>query len=257
MQFFKRILKDIKNRRNIEVYVVSFAAVLVAVASLFGDAVMASLGDNIVNSIILTALSILVLNISIPKSDKSTLDDYLDDRTNLGSFKDRIHSAHKLYIYAPSAANILRGESADAIREQILSRKDGELRMIIQNPDNQPAVDILEDQLDKHVNFQMQHLPDELTRTLRQFQLIHEWDLPGSFEYRLLDYSPGFSMVMIDPDSNKGQIIVEVHGYQNESTSGRMHIVITKKDSERWFVYWQRQFDNMWERGQAGQFPVI
>jgi hypothetical protein len=254
MQFIKRVLTDIKKRQNIEIYAIGFGAFVVAIASLFGDAILANLGDNVVNSMMLAALGLLVLAISTPQKDKSALDDYLDDRSNLGAFADRLQGARKLYIYAPSAANILHGDNAEVIRREIISKKDGDLRVIIQNPDKEAAVDILVDQLDRSLEFQVQHLPEELQRTIRQFKLIHSWDLPGHTELKMLDYSPGFSMVMIDPDRNNGQIIVEVHGYQNESTRSRMHIVITKKESERWFVYWQHQFETMWSRGETVTF---
>ncbi len=250
MRFFRRILTDIKNRRNIEVYVLSFAAFAVALVSVFADAVLASLGDNIVNSIILATLGLLVLNISTPKVQESSLDDYLDDRSNLGSFEERIKGARKLYIYAPSAANILHGDNAEAIRKEILTRSDGELRVVIQNPDRADAVNILVDQLDRSVEFQVQHLPEELQRTLRQFKLIDSWNTPGTAELKLLDYSPGFSIVMLDPDRISGQVIVEMHGFQNESTRSRMHVIINKRDSERWFTYWYEQFENIWGRAE-------
>ena len=57
---------------------------------------------------------------------------------------------------------------------------------------------------------------------------------------------PDFSLVLIDPDRNTGQIIVELYGFHNESTRSRMHIVIDKKTSERWFTYWYSQFEYMW-----------
>lgn len=253
MRFFQRIMTDIKNRRNIEVYVLSFAAFAVALISVFADGVLNILGDNVVNSIILATLGILVLNISSPKVEHSSLDDYLDDRSNLGSFEARIKGAHKLYIYAPSAANILHGDNAEAIRNEILTRQDGELRVIIQNPEKPAAVDILVDQLDRSVEFQVQNLPEEIQRTLRQFQLIRSWNTPGESELKLLDYGPGFSMVMIDPDRNSGQAIIEVHGFQNESTRSRMHVIINKRDSERWFTYWYSQFENMWGRAESIQ----
>jgi len=256
MRSIRRIFEDIKNRRNIEVYVLSFAAFVVALVSVFADGVLILLGDNIVNSIILATLGLLVFNIATPTQDNSSLDDYLDDRSNLGSFEERIQGASKLYIYAPSAANILHGDNAEAIRNQILMQPDGELRVIIQNPEKQPAVDILVDQLDRSVEFQVQNLPEEIQRTLRQFALIDGWKTPGKANLKVLDYGPGFSMVMIDPDRNSGQVIVEVHGFQNESTRSRMHIVITKRESERWFSYWLAQFENMWGRADDIDLPT-
>jgi len=253
-QFLNRVLADIKLRRNIDVYIISFFSIVFAILTLAGDLPVALFGEKVASQIttsfILAALGLLVFNISLPTSKTGQLDDYLDDRTNLGSFSERIQDATKLYIYAPSAANILRGENAEAIRKSIFAKKDGELRVIIQNPDKEEAVNILVDQLDNSIDFQVQYLADELQNTLRQFKLIRSWNVAGTFDYKLLDYGPGFSLVLIDPHKNHGQIIVEIHGLHNESTDSRMHIVITKKESERWFTYWQRQFERMWQRAQ-------
>jgi hypothetical protein len=254
VQFVNRVIKDIKSKQNIDVYIVSFFAIGFAILTLAGDLPATLFGEKMANQIntsfMLAALGLLVLNISIPKSKASQLDDYLDDRSNLGSFSERIRNATKLYIYAPSAANILRGDNADAIRKSIFAKKDGELRVIIQNPDKQGAVDILVDQLDNSIDFQVQYLADELQNTLKQFKLIQSWNVDGTFQFKLLDYSPGFSLVLIDPHKNDGQIIVEIHGLHNESTDSRMNIVITKKESERWFTYWHRQFERMWQKSQ-------
>ena len=253
-QFLDRVITDIKLKRNIDVYVISFFTIVFAVLTLAGDLPVALFGEKVANQLttafILAALGLLVFNISLPTTKSSQLDDYLDDRSNLGSFSERIQNATKLYIYAPSAANILRGENTEAIRKSIFSKKDGELRVIIQNPDREDAVKILVDQLDNSIDFQVQYLADELQNTLKQFKLIQSWNVEGTFDFKLLDYSPGFSLVLIDPHKNDGQIIVEIHGLHNESTDSRMHIVITKKESERWFTYWQRQFERMWQRAQ-------
>ena len=255
MEFVNRVLTDIKSKRNIEVYIVSFFSIGFAILTLIGDLPVALFGekvaDQIITSFILAALGLLVFNISTPTTKSSNLDDYLDDRTNLGSFSERIQNATKLYIYAPSAANILRGDNTDAIRKSIFAKKDGELRVIIQDPNKTDAVNILIDQLDESTVFQVQYLTDELQNTLKQFKLIQSWNVDGTFDFKLLDYSPGFSLVLIDPHKNSGQIIVEVHGLHNESTDSRMHLVITKKESERWFIYWQQQYERMWQKAHA------
>lgn len=260
MQIWNRIVNDIKSKRNIEVYVVSFFVVVFAILTLAGDLPVALFGEKMANqmttSFILAALGLLVFNISIPKSNTSQLDDYLDDRSNLGSLANRIQHATKLYIYAPSAANILNIENTEVIRKSIFSKKEGELRVIIQNPNKQDAVKILVDQLDNSLDFQVQYLADELQNTLKQFKRIQSWNVNGTFDFKLLDYSPGFSLVLIDPHKNNGQIIVEIHGLHNESTASRMNIVISKKESERWFNYWHRQFDRMWNKGQEVEAVV-
>jgi hypothetical protein len=60
--------------------------------------------------------------------------------------------------------------------------------------------------------------------------------------------------VAVDPDTKNGRIIVEFHGYRNESTDKRMNIELTRENSDRWYTYWTGQFQSMWDRARV---PVI
>lgn len=245
----RRVVNDLRNMRNIESYVVSIIALGLAIASFFSE----DLPEHWITGAILAGISILVFHITVPQNSAVSLDDYLNDRSSLGQFQDTIKNAQKLWIYAPSAANILNQAHADSIRASVLNDAEGEFRIIIQNPNKQSAVDILKRQLDDSVDFQMQHMEQEIQRTIEQCRLIEKWKVAGKFDYRFLDYGPGFSMVAIDPHKNSGKIIVEMHGFHNETTGSRMHITITKQESERWFTYWQHQFENMWDKGSKSE----
>lgn len=245
--FWQRIIKDIKQGQNLELYVVSFFALLFAVLTLVGDLVP----DSLKTSAILAALALLVFNITLPHQSDKRLDDYLDDRSNYKEFKTYLEGARRLWIYAPSAANILRSENVQTIRKEILSHPDGEFRILIQDPDQQAAVDILIKQLDDSLDYKIQHLLKEIHDTLTIFELIQSWPVAGKFDYGLLDYGPGYSLVVIDPHKKDGKIFLELHGFHNESTASRMHITITKEESERWFTYWSNQFEYMWRDAQA------
>jgi hypothetical protein len=245
-RFWKRVIADFRARRNLDVYILSgFTAFLIFV-SLIGE-----VPESLKSIALFGSLSLLVLNIATPRTSAGNLDDYLNDRSKLGSFSDRIRGTRKLWIYAPSAANILRTENAEAIRKEILAYPDGEFRVIIQDPDATHAMAILKKQLDESIDYQVQHLPDEIQHTLRQLELIKSWKVQGRFEYKLLEYGPGFSLVAVDAHKNNGVVIVETHGFHNESTDARMNIEIVKIDSERWFTYWTSQFDHMWQAAKA------
>ena len=249
-RFMRRVNEDFKARRNLDVYVVSaVAAILVILTALPID-----VPDKLISAVILAALSLLVLNLSSNGPQIVALDDYLNDRAAFGPLSERIKGAQKLWIYAPSAANILRSDNGEAIRREILSQPGGEVHIIVQDPHNAEGIEILTRQLDKGVDFQMQHMSDELTRTIQQLQLMQSWPTPGTVDYRLLDYGPGFSLVAVDPDTKHGRIIVEFHGYRNESTDKRMNIELTRENSDRWYTYWTSQFQFMWDRAKV---PVI
>jgi hypothetical protein len=243
---WRRIVEDFRARRNLDVYVVTFFAVLFAVITLVDDVVP----ENAKTAVIMAALGLLVFNISTDQKTATNLDDFLDDRTQFKPFKEYIAQAQTLWIYAPSGANLLNGETAEVIRRTVLAHPQGELRAIIQNPEKTDAVEILSEQLDKSLDFQVQSIGAEIQRTIGQLQLIRSWPKTGRFEYRLLDYGPGFSLIVIDGHKRSGMVIVEFHGFHNESTNARMHLILTLENSERWFLYWASQFEYMWKAAQ-------
>ncbi len=56
--------------------------------------------------------------------------------------------------------------------------------------------------------------------------------------------------MILDPTIQGGTIILEFHGYHNESANTRMHIELTRTNSEHWYAYWIDQFDQIWQTAQ-------
>jgi hypothetical protein len=106
-------------------------------------------------------------------------------------------------------------------------------------------------QLDDSLDFPSQLFRSSLEATVRQLQRMAAWRERGSFEYRLADYNPGFSLVAIDPGSRHGAVIVEFHGFHNQVTNTRMHIELTRAISDQWCTYWLGQFERIWQAAHA------
>jgi hypothetical protein len=230
--------------RHVETYVVAGAAIVFAVLTAFGDRV----SDELKMAALLAGVGLLVYNITVPKGEAfARLDDFLDDRSDFIPLKTRLEKAQSMWIYAPSAANILSADNTKTIQQTILSRPGGEFRVIIQDPDKTEEIAELKAQLDDRITFQIQDLPTEIQRTLDLLRRMKDWHTTGNFDFRLLATNPGFSLVVIDPDKRKGTVIVEFYGYTHDHTANRMHIEITPEQSERWFTYWVGQFNEMWE----------
>ena len=242
-----RIARDFSAGRNIESYIVVLIAAVIAAVGLVDDVVP----DSVKTSVILAALALIVFSLTRPAETKASIEDYLHNRPELGPFADRVKNTRRLWIYGASATNILDGNNLDAIRRSILGDPKGELRVIIQNPDAAEAVRLLKRQLDESVDFHHQDLPVEIAKTLRKFETIRSWNVPGTFEGRLLDYSPGFSVAIFDPDRPSGTVVLEVYGWHLQSTSERMSIEISQSASPRWFRYWVEQYEFMWADAKA------
>jgi hypothetical protein len=137
------------------------------------------------------------------------------------------------------------------MRTKVLAKPGGIVRVVILNPSNEQAIQLAVHQLDDSLDYPIQDFRDSLATTERQLRAMHAWKVQGSFDYRLLDYNPGFSLVAVAPASRNGQIIVEFHGFHNPSTNSRMHIELTRQQSESWYTYWTGQFQYIWEMATA------
>lgn len=237
---------NIKLGRHIESYVVSGVAAILALIGLIDDIVPMS----VKLSAILGALALLVFNITRHESEGG-IEDYLHQRKELGPLAARLAGTQKVWIYAPSAANILNPDNLSALQNNILNDPHGELRITIQNPDAAHTVAVLKHQLDNIVSFQDQDLLEEIQNTRTRFSRIERWEKKAKFEYRQLDFSPGCSIVIIDPHRATGVAIVELYGWRLNSVAERMSVEIAAAESPRWFEYWVNQYEALWRDAQS------
>lgn len=232
-----RIGRDIAEGRNIESYAVVAVAGVLAIVGLVDDVVP----DSVKLAVILAALALLVFQSTTPPEQITNLDDVLEDRQSFGPFRDFIRGGQELWIYGPSVGNILRNDPD--IKREILDR-GGRVRVLMQDP-AAPVLEYLPKQYDD-----IHPLRDDIQVSLRTLQNLSARLTNGTLEYALIDYNPGFSLVVIDPDGANGRLVVEFHGYDNDVINDRMHIVITRHQSQYWFEYWAAQFNEMWKVAQ-------
>jgi len=244
----RRAGRDLRNRRNIEAYVAAGIAIVFAVLSVFGDVVP----DNLRWAALFAGIALLVYRLTLPDRPGGGAE-LLQDRTGFDDrpFTTLLNHAREVRIFAPSAVNLLNPRTCDALRTKILNRADGAVRVVVLDPDQREALRLAGKQLDDSVDFPIQRLEPSLSTTLEQLRTMRTWAVPGDLEYRLFGYNPGFSLVAIDPGERHGVIIVEFHGFHNESTNARMHIELRRSDSEHWYTYWANQFDRIWQAATA------
>lgn len=239
------IRDDFKHRRNLDAYVVALMAFVFAVLSVVGGV----LAEELRWAALFAGVGLLVFRITLPETATDRIDELLNDRTafDSNSLPDRLNSATEVWIFAPSAVNVLSEHHCDILRRGLLGRTDGVLRVVVLDPDAAAAVELATRQLDDSLDFPLQEFGPSLQTTLAQLRLMRSWPITGSLEYRLLSYNPGFSLVALDPSAGDGRVIVEFHAFHNETTSSRMHLELTRQKSEHWYSYWINQFDWIWQ----------
>lgn len=248
----RRILSDLRHLRNIDAYVVTVVALLLAVLGVLDDAV----SQDLKLAVILAALGLLVFNLTVPDRVAADLDEVLRDRSEFGAFAEVIDGARTLWLFAPSAVNVLTTSSVD-IKHHILDKPGGEFRLILQDPLKSEALAITTQQIDASVQYALHQLPDAIRQSQALVEKMRGWTSAGTVEHRFFPYSPGFSLVIIDPDKPTGRVIVEFHGIHHEQITNRMHVVIARAQSQYWFEYWVRQFEYMWDTARPADTPSM
>lgn len=222
-------LDDIRHRRRLDTYVTFLLGLAVTGLGLSGV-----VDTRVVGSTVLAGVSFLVLN-SVPQRQRPDTEAVLRDRSDYRTVAELLRHARDLRVYGPTAVHVLVNSAE--IRREILDR-GGRCRVVVQAPD--PAqLRMTALQLDSSMDLEL---------TLRQsLSVLRRLGEHPGFAYRLMPFNPGFSLLVVNADAPDGYVIVETHGFQDESIADRMHIRITKAESARWFAYWTARFEALWE----------
>lgn len=237
----RRTAEDLRNGRHREAYALFLVGVALVVLGLVGVADV-----PILLSAILLALSFLVFHTAAETSgQQADLDKLLRSREEFGPFSKLLQGTRDLRIYGPTALNVLVN-SAD-IRRFVLN-VGGTAKIIVQDFDP-AALALTATQLDD--NFDLQ-------RTLHSsLAILDRLAVEPGFAYRKLPVNPGFSLIVVNAADSDGYVIFESHGFKDENIADRMHIVIGRRESPRWFFYWVARFDAMWEVAKPTSSPAL
>lgn len=254
MGWLRRIAGDLRRRRNIDAHALTVVAVLYALASIFSD----TMDDGFRWAVLLSGIGLLIYR-TLPDENPEPAAGILHDRSVYDTvpMSSLFAGVRDVRVFAPSAVNLLSAQTCEILRNGVLARENGSVRIVVLDPREKTAVRQTSRQLDESVEFPVQRLPAALETTTERLRLMSRWKTPGTFDYRLLSYSPGFSLVLIDPDTPAGRVIVEIHGFHNPSTSSRMHLELTRGRDERWYRYWVEQFDHIWRSARGDVTPVL
>ncbi|MFP3986311.1 hypothetical protein U9R90_02180 [Streptomyces sp. E11-3] len=245
---WQRVLGDLRTRTHLDAYVVSACALVFSALSLVGDV----LSQRLQLTVLLAGVGLLVFRITLPGPRVPEVDAVLHDRTDLEavSVASQLAGARDVAVFAPSGINLLNSSTCEALRSQVLSRADGKVRVLLLDPSATEAVRVAARQLDDGQEFAVEPLVPSIRTVMSRMETMRGWSVPGSFEYRLIDFSPGFSLFAVDPGTNNGSLIVEFHAVHGPHTGTRMHINLSRASSNRWNDYWIDQFEHLWALGR-------
>lgn len=74
----------------------------------------------------------------------------------------------------------------------------------------------------------------------------------GRLEVRLLGFVPAFGLIMIDPETAGGRVLVDIYSHRPD---GREAVVaMTAERDPIWFHHFRQEFDRIWQRGRPITF---
>lgn len=239
-----RIKEDLRHRRNIEAHVATAIAIIFAALSTIGDIVPESLRW----AALFAGMAVLIFRIALPSRPGAPIESMIGDRSGFAELRltDRFATAKDIWIFGPSAVNLLSSGNCDLLRSGPLARPDGTVRVVLLDPQETEAVALAARQLDESLDFPVHDLPTAIAQSAKQLSLMEAWKTVGSLSHRFVGYSPGFSILIVDPSLPDATALVEIHGFHNESTATRMHVTFRKDETPHWYEYWRAQFEHLW-----------
>lgn len=233
-----RIGRDLRAGRHLEAYSIFALGLALALLGVLdvGD-------DRWLIAGLLVGVSFLVFR-TTSSGPTSTIGTELADRRAFPPFADVLRDATELWVYGPTANSIL--VNVADIRQHILDRA-GTVRFIVQDPANVSTVTATKLQLDDNLDF-VSALEMSID-TLRRLRASR----PAQVTYGLLPMNPGFSLLVVNPKRHDGYVVLELQGFQDDNIADRMHVVINRAETGRWFDYWVRRFELMWNASTEQQ----
>jgi hypothetical protein len=210
--------------------------------------VIGGLPDRLAQAVVLAGLAFLILWTTSPRAAEPgagvSLDTVLRDRDAYGSFSELLDGTTELWMYAPTGVNVLLRHTADIRRW--MERRGTSARVVMLDPDS-GALDATRLQLDQSTDFD--------SALQASLATVARLDALEGFELKLLATNPGFSLVVLDPGRVGGRLIVEFHGFQDDSIGDRMHVEIHRSQSLHWFEYWVGRFEAIWSAAREPSRP--
>lgn len=251
----KTAWNDIKDRKNLEIYLALVAAIVVLIADVVGVD-----SSNVIFKVILTVLAVLLyinlehrknieeLENSVKKFQATSLN-FLNtwDDTN---FKERIKTAESLSLLAIANHGFLSQNET----EIGVFVKKGKLRSILVDPSGNVMKMVSNlswgyEKTPKSWNQLIELCKDQMKQF---YQISVDKKNDKKVELRQVDHLPFAIITMIDHQSDEGVMYVTLNGF-NQPSNTRPSFTLLKKEDSRWFSFYEKSYENIWDEAKPVQ----
>lgn len=249
MSSAERVLRDLKDRRNLDVYVTIAVAIVVSVLSYF-DLVP---GPKVA-SLILATLAVLAFN---ALNTRDTIADALDQLERSGQrflddfppdLRSRREQSDDIYLIGVDLARTIE-TSYGAFREGLL--RGARIRVLLTDPTSDDAA------IDARTQASRPRLAD--VRNDIQISLRTLADLKAStkglLEVRTTRAALKFGLNYVDIAKSSATLFVQLYSYRQAGESRPM-FRLTSADGE-WFHHFRKQAEELWSDAKVVEFEEV
>lgn len=267
LSFFRQVATDLRQRRNLELYLLLLVGGAVLVIDVF-DLVSNNnvIGEQVVFNAVLAALLLIAFGMLGDRHSNADISQRLERIEHGPSarsffrkfsntpFQDALQSAKMVSFYA-----VAPGASLSTNEEEIkaLLVRGGYLEVLLVDPDGAAArMDAERGPLGR-VDDELEYVRKEIevvTQTLKGFALVTK--NRDQVTLKFIDHVPPAIITIIDRHEMNATAFVALSGFGEPFTS-RPSFILTKSSDGRWFEFYARTFENLWTWPKCRQISLI
>jgi len=245
--FFKNIWSDIKQRKNLELYITLLVLIGVFLADIFGvetEAILIELVLAVLAMLLYTIVDLRRTNESVTEKLGQIITRPIAQnffkRWDDEPFRQRFKSARKEMCMCAVANHTFVALNLDEISEFLT--RGGRIRCVLVDPKTSAINSAAErsggyDKDPKMLAAQIDLSLKSLGELARQY--------PNQIETRLMNHYPSAIITMLDASEKSGAMFVTLNGFEQPDYS-RPSMVLNKADDGEWFEFYQTSFEHLW-----------
>lgn len=169
-------------------------------------------------------------------------DMFLKDRSQFPPFAERVGNAKEIWLFGTSLEAMVAYHSGVFVKKL---KESASLRFLLMDPQS-PSVDARAHGLFSASKPEI--LRGDIERTIARIRQMKHACGSCSVSVRLTSFVPSHALVLIDPNSREGIIIVELYPYLVTS-SDRPHFELTRADT-KWYGFFLDQYESVWREAK-------
>jgi len=247
MELPKTVIQDIREGKNLEVYLTLVVALVLLLLDVFGVVSTEALAAGTLATLALLAFSVLQ-NREQMQNLSEIAEQAISGRPSADSFfwerQRRLDEYFEKADFIGAVGMTLSTTIAEY--EQVFKERlalGAHVRIMTIDPSSpapQQAIDRSADIVGTTF------FTDLLRPTIdRLCSLADTTNTSAVLELGLLSFIPSFGLILVDPDKPHGRIIVEI--YQHKSAGLHPTFELTPRRDKQWYRFFRNQFDLLWE----------